>query len=643
MKTKKYIITIAAMLSMGLSSCTDWLDQEPMSNVTTGAYYNTAAQFTASANYLIEQLQGWSGTFTSNEMWTLIFDQGSDLSAGGSDEGNGTKYVPTSDTYYTKFYKCLRHVNNLLEQAEAYNGTDNIDNSIGTAYFCRAWWHFMLLKRFGGVALMTSVPNTESEVVWGPRNSRYEVVASILSDLDKAENLVSATKSSTSNDGHLTIEAVCAFKARVCLFEGTWEKYNGRGPADTTNGDGSSSGAGTTIPSDYPSVESLLTMAKTEAAKFVSGGQYSNEYSLFMGCEDNSIDDYKNMSYNYLFLLESSTSNPNGCTKDDNNEAIFRRCYDYSLQKYSNVNLAHSSPCGVSRKMVDMFLCTDGLPINKSPLFKGYQGFDTEFQNRDARMAAMVKQPCHYYWCGNNEHGKPANWSIAPASDPNNANGCAVPDLLTIGGGYGGRKFVGEEERSEYQCAFDYLHIRLPEMLLTYAEATYELNGSISDTELNNTINVIRKRAHIANLTNSLVSSNGLNMLEEIRRERAIELFGEGFRINDLCRWGIAEKELARPICSFYVSYNGTPTDIATSANPVNPSKMIYDASIYAGYILTEEQAQSTYTAGMPTVKPGAIITTKSTDRIFSKRDYLQPIPTNEIALNHELNQNPLW
>ena len=61
---------------------------------------------------------------------------------------------------------------------------------------------------------------------------------------------------------------------------------------------------------------------------------------------------------------------------------------------------------------------------------------------------------------------------------------------------------------------------------------------------LDKTINVIRKRAHIADLTNELVIITDQICLEEIRRERAIELIGEGFRFSDLCRWGIAEQEI---------------------------------------------------------------------------------------------------
>ena len=180
-------------------------------------------------------------------------------------------------------------------------------------------------------------------------------------------------------------------------------------------------------------------------------------------------------------------------------------------------------------------------------------------------------------------------------------------------------------------------------MLLTYAEATVELGGQISDADLDKTVNVIRRRAHIANLTNTLVSSHGLDMKEEIRRERTLELYGEGFRRYDLCRWGIAEAELGRPICTYYASYQGVPTEIATEDKPGYPGTKMYDPSVWATHTVTAEMSQSVYTAGMPTVKPGALITEPESDRNFSKKNYLQPIPTDQIVLNGELKQNPQW
>lgn len=649
MKMNKYFAALlTGTLLLSTTSCSDWLDQEPESNVSTSSYFKNASQFKAAANKLYSAVAGLG----NNVNWTL-YDNGTDLNYLGSETLNGTNGAVTSDKIYETCYKNLRQCNDLIEQSENYSGTDNIDGSVGQAYFFRAWWHFTLLQRFGGVTLALSVPQTQSDFVWGPRNSRYEVISSILSDLDKAQSLMTdVTKTSTSNSGEPTIEVVCAFKARVCLYEGTWEKYNGRGSEDVTNGDGTTSGAGTAMPDGYPTVEEFLTMAKTESAKFVSGGTYASEYSLWMEAEDDPRPSYHWKSSYYLFNLEESDSNPYGVDKSTNNEAIFRKCYDYALKVYTGANVSHSEPCGGSRKLMDMFLCTDGLPINISPLFKGYQGFNDEFENRDARMIALFKRIGHKYWCQTGEHGDKANYKVDPDSVPadENLGGVYAPVLTSYGGGnynasngYSGRKYTQERDRQETQNAADFMIIRLPEMLLTYAEATYELDNSISDDDLDKTINVIRQRAHIADLTNALVNQYGLDMKEEIRRERTIELYGEGFRFFDLCRWGIAVEELDRPVCSYYVKYNGEDTEIATADKPFYPGTKIYDASVWEGHLSTGETAQSHYTAGMPKLEEGAIVCMPANERVFSTRDLLQCIPTDQISLNPELKQNPQW
>lgn len=129
-------------------------------------------------------------------------------------------------------------------------------------------------------------------------------------------------------------------------------------------------------------------------------------------------------------------------------------------------------------------------------------------------------------------------------------------------GTYSSRKFLIEgANRPVNTESADFPLIRLAEVYLIYAEATCELNnGEISDEDLNFSINHTRARAGVAPLTNALIANvwdagywdhaqgktvcKKMNMLDEIRRERACELFGEGFRMDDLKRWGIAHINL---------------------------------------------------------------------------------------------------
>lgn len=106
-------------------------------------------------------------------------------------------------------------------------------------------------------------------------------------------------------------------------------------------------------------------------------------------------------------------------------------------------------------------------------------------------------------------------------------------------------------------------------------------------------------------LTNDFVTTNGLNMLEEIRRERTIELSLEGFRLDDLRRWKTAEIELNQPLRG--IKYKGTEYETDGRWNNL-------------GYDIDEE---------------GVIILEKAADRKFDpNKHYLFPLPTRQILLN---------
>lgn len=131
-----------------------------------------------------------------------------------------------------------------------------------------------------------------------------------------------------------------------------------------------------------------------------------------------------------------------------------------------------------------------------------------------------------------------------------------------------------------------------------------------------------------------------MSYLGEIRRERALELYAEGLRLFDLCRWGIAEQVLGTEKCGIYVYYGGEDTYLVNMKNPVT-NEDVFDASVWDNNIETETitYEDPAYT---PT-QPGCLIVEKKVNRKFAKKNYLQPIPTDEIQLNPQLLQNPQW
>ena len=622
-----------------LSSCEDLLDKEPLDELSEVLYFKSPSDFEAAANYFYTRFGFEDGDATSDISNNVGY--GTDIVY-----GNGYTTAPVSDDEWNNQYTYLRAPNQLLEKAEEYTGDQSdIAEYVGTAYFFRAWHHWRLLKRFGGVPIVTKALTITSEELYAPRNSRYEVVAQILSDLDAAlatGGFRSQLDISDTEQGRLSAEAVRAFKARILLYEATWEKY---APNDYLD-----AGAGSAKPAGYPSVSEMLTQAKAEAQAVINSGAFElwDKRAEMAEAEVLETDFYSERHLFYLYTLEDG-SNPIGLTKADNKEFILQTVYDYNYRQIRQ-NLSHAKPYGPTRKMMDMYLCSDGLPVQHSPLFQGYANMKDEFQNRDFRLRGLVYVPNKQYWGygtatsvgGGAQYGVPFeesgidyDYHFYP-SLRSETNGRNI--------GYTGAKFVTEHSgRESREESFNYPLLRYAEVLLIYAEATCELGGGqISDADLNISINKIRERSGVAPLTNALISPYGdLNMLGEIRRERAVELFGENHRFDDLKRWGIAVQELKPTMATTYIQDEGADTEVVTFINPQD-GKVLYDPNGFSFGLTTSEMSVSTYSGIAPT-KPGALILVPTADRLFAEMNYLDPIPTLQIEHNPNLKQNPGW
>ena len=112
----------------------------------------------------------------------------------------------------------------------------------------------------------------------------------------------------------------------------------------------------------------------------------------------------------------------------------------------------------------------------------------------------------------------------------------------------------------------------------------------------------------MAKLSNSLVSANGLSMREEIRAERTVELALEGFRIDDLKRWKTAETEMPQDLRGLKMT----------------------------GWFATNWTNQT-----RPLDADGSIVLYDG--RVWAEKNYLYPIPSDELQLNPELGQNKGW
>ena len=660
-------IFIASALTFSLSACSDFLNKEPLSQGTEAIVFKTPEHFEQAAYYLYD-LYGWD----YNAM-----DRNLDISGLGSN-GGGT--APESSGSWGGPYGQIRDCNILLEKAEEYAGDKNaISHAVGTAHFFRAWQYFKLLKTYGGVPIADHSLDLTDPTLQAPRNSRYEVANFIINDLKEAVKLLTKEKDIPDADkGKISKEAAQSFLARVALYEGTWEKYVPSIGYDL-DGDGTNSGAGTAKPEGYPSVTELLTLAKTMSKDVITEAE-TGTFKLWNECDS--------LSYYYLFNIDDAEGNiPNfkGKGKATNKEFIIYRKYDFNIAK-PNKNISHTVIVGlatsISQQFGESFLCRNGLPIRicytgnmenaqNNPQFEGYKTFVGEYRNRDYRFISCTYIPDRTFWSSRVEDGRqltatgkpypdpvfPQNDEVYNPGDPAYSSSCGVfkPTLRnnSTASGYGSRKYLieGANRPSNTESA-DYPNLRLAEVHCIYAEATCELNGgNISDEDLDFSINKNRARARVAPLTNALIANvwdagywdyeqnktvcKKMNMLDEIRRERACELFGEGHRMDDLKRWGIAHINLVGQKLGHYVLGTAYETEKANSAQYFGepcyyPEKYPLRYGIYEG-------------TGKNDPDYGRSIANDPTTLNFIQRDYLTPLPLDQMRLNTNLKQNPGW
>lgn len=573
---KKNIFTIAlASLALLTTSC---LDLDPKDQLSDGNLWQKPGDFELFAN----QMYGWTNSFNEivysagphgDKRSDILIDKG-----GYNNFSNGQQVIPAGSSLntgnYASFYSHIRYCNILIDRAKGYSGNINdIRQPLGEAYFFRAYTYYELLTIFGDAIIVDHVIDTDSPEMKAKRDDRLEVARLIVDDLHKACEYLK--NFSELELGRVSAEAAYAFLSRAALYEASWEKFH-RNNLDVAN--------------------ELYTEAANAAKAVIDGGKFSLFYNGKLGTE----------SYRYLFILEDAPCNPAGVTKSANNEFILSRCY--TIDNPIGKNLTRETLANaqmVTRKFFDLFLCMDGLPIDKSGKYDGSnETMAGEWKNRDNRITNMLLMPGSTYWDNTANHCR----TTFDEADLGRAYTNYEPG--SGGTGYYTRKFAAERLVNDNYESYDYPVIRYAEVLLNYAEALYERDGKISDEDLAISINRTRRRINpeMPDLTNAFASTFGLDMREEIRRERTIELFNEGFRIDDLKRWKTAEVEMPMDLC---------------------------------GITLTGEYSRKWLQNALPLNEKNQVV--YESGRTFQQKHYLYPLPSDQMQLNPNLGQNPGW
>lgn len=491
--------------------------------------------------------------------------------------GNGTA---TGDFYFTTFnddqvsssfsqyavttpasngdwnFNYIRKANIMLDRIDQVDMDTTAKNHWkGIAHFFRAFQYFKLVQEFGGVPFFNQPLDIgDSTDIYKPRDSHQLVMDSVLADINYAvTHLRVVDLPNTVNR-----DVALALKARICLWEGTYREYH--------------------TELNLPDAVSYLQQAKDAASQLIAGGTYA------------LATDYRT-SYSSLDLSSDK-------------EMILYKQYVAGLLTHSVIGYTNSTTLmsGPSKAAVESYVCTDGLPITLSPLYKGDSTIQTLRMNRDKRLLETIDTFLCY--AGNLVAG------------------------LTSSSGYRPSKFLQPADAQQApNNTTDAPIFWLAEVYLNYAEASAELDQlgqyTMLQSDLDQSVNKLRQRAGVAPLVltghqavgfvDPAADADVTPLLWEIRRERRAELMMDGFRYQDIMRWKKGQYMDSQKNPNSFLGAHAKPNSTVT----LNAG----------GYIVP-------YSAG-------------SVRTFTDPKDYLTAIPTSQILLYppavQSSMQNPGW
>ena len=578
------------------SSCSDFLDREPITKPEAGNFLTGAIQVENYINGLYMTLPSFSkfglGVRSEEKNSDNIIAEKYDARL----HGQNNQFSGASD--WQTGYQNLRKVNYFFHNYKVPEAQENEDvlSLKGEAYFLRAYWHFDLLKKFGSIPVMDAFWD-ENATIAGlqiPAKTRNEVARFILSDLVEAKNLLHSRGKYSGI--RINKEAAMVLAMNVALYEGTWEKYHS-----------SDDFASSTNESNY----------------FL--GEVINWGNELFGC---GIDLYKtgqNPGNAFAALFNSKDLSGMG-------EVLLWRKYSSDEGVFHDVNgnlkagvVDSEGAAGITQSLVDNYLNADGTFID--PTNEKFKDFKETFEGRDPRLIQTVM----------NEGAKFASATTATPMHleeytDEKKNTISPPKLAGDGNT---RSLTGYHIRLGIDTTFVSGNgetalpiIRYAEGLLAYAEAAAELE-MWSDDIANKTLKALRERAgvkYLAPAKDANFTDFGYTLtpvLQEIRRERRSELALQGFRLDDLMRWKADKLIVGKRGKGAYV---GDESILFKSYSPDNQKR------IRERLTLDDNKWADPMAGTLP-----------SGYQFHADRDYLLPIPPSELELNKKLKQNPKW
>lgn len=584
---------VALLVGGTLASCTKNLDQTPQSTATESSVFGSQAGLALYSNSFYNILPSITTPFRTD---CNLSDFGAVSSVplyilpGAYTSLNNTGWSATS------VWNQLRNVNYFIQHCNNPAVPASVNaNYLGLAKFFRAWFYYNMVQEYGNVPWINKPLDVgDTAILYGKRDDRTLVMDSIVADLNYAIANISTTSDPTRST--ITKWVAYGFKSRVCLWEGTFRKYQ--------------------TAYNLQSTSAGLLQQAAAAAKAVMD---SAGFSLNTG---------GNMAYRNLFISATPLTN----------EVMLADVTSTSLGVYNDANWYLTSATygprfSFIRTFINTYLNIDGSRFTDIP---GHDtiSFPNETKNRDWRLQETIRTPGYTRVSSGNTVAAPPVFSYTYTGyqpikwvldDMVNDNGATNTNSICL--------------------------MRYAEILLNYAEASEEL-GTFTDADWAKTIGALRARAGITGglTTRPTVADPYLQahyfpdisdpVLLEIRRDRGIELALEGFRWADLIRWKHGEL-LLNTWNGFYVPALNTLMDLNADGKP--------DVYFYTGSAPGNQQSGVTYVnVSGPSLKlangtSGELHWLDNVQRTWSDYMYLNPIPYSALQINPNLGQNPGW
>lgn len=551
MKLKYMIYMSTALLTTG---CNDaFLERAPQS-LNDQTFWSTANDLKTYAN-------GFYGLIPAGV--SNLDDTNSDTQVPNSINTFlwGQYTVPTEGGAWSQSnWSTIRKLNYFMTHYQNAQGTEaEINTYVGEIRFFRALQYFDKIKTLGDVPWLDKDLNVDSKELYGPKTARNEVAKKIIEDLDFAIRWLPEAGSEEAN--RLNKDIARHMKARVCLHEGTYYKYHTE-LKYTNEADG-------LLQQAIEASNDLIISGKYEI--YNTGHPESDYHNLF------TMDDKSNLKEAILYI-------------------------DYIEDKRMH-NMSHGTleaNAGFSKDFVDCILYDDGLPKGLTTQPTTDNTIAEEMAGRDPRFSQLIKNDAYL----TDEEKEKANY------DDNYVDKFHLTGYHTIKG------YIPDLPSGYYVEFTDGIAYRYAETLLINAEAKAELK-TLTQDDLDNTINKLRDRAGMPHLKKEVGFTDpnwpdyGYTLsaiLQEIRRERRVELAGEGFRFDDLCRW--------------------------------KAGHLLDNVMTYVGKKLSNGKYAIVY----PNYTNDDLSYQEGKSRKWDDKMYLYPIATGELQRNPQLlPQNPGW